>query len=449
MVCMAGAALAHSSLAAPQGRYARQLADECDALIALAVKRPYGWAWAAPTSSGAPERKPPVDMRPPGSPAAGIVLLWAGLLLEEPKYVEAAVHVARGVVASQASNGNVVSQPTFGTTVGKREPPAAVPDRAATNAGLALLLAVVGADESKDEIFRRAALRATGWLIKQQAHDGGWPSATPESATDPRVPARLIRLDDRNVRDSTLALLLCASAADDRLAARAAHKAVEKLLALRISAPGRWNNLWSTFYRLNGSLEDDLADLRPGADMLASRRVVEVLLTSALVWPSEAEPALAAAREAARSIRALRDTQGNWMRLYVLSGEQPTPAGESIFGPASTQPSEQLWQSGIFALDGMLAAFDRVQELGPERMGQELSRSATVQERLASTIVQLSDSPFVNDRPETAEEVDGYLSRHADLWRLLEGPPPEDLNQRVKRLYALLLRTRVEAQFPE
>jgi len=173
--------------AAPQGPAAQQLAQECDALIASAVKRPYGWAWTsqATDAAAAADRKPQVDMRPGATPAAGAVLLWAGLLLEEPRYVEAAVNVARGVVASQASNGNVVTEPTFGPTAGKREPPAAVPDRAATRAGVALLLACVGADESKDELLKRSAIRAAAWLAKQQANDGGFPTEAPPI---PRVP---------------------------------------------------------------------------------------------------------------------------------------------------------------------------------------------------------------------------------------------------------------------
>jgi hypothetical protein len=424
--------------ATPKGPAARQLTEECDALIASAVKRPYGWAWAAPGSdgAGAPARKPGVDMRPGATPAAGAVLLWAGALLEEPAYTEAAVHVARGIVASQASNGNVVSEPTFGPTAGKREPPAAVPDRAATRAGAALLLACVGADESKDEMFRRAAMRAASWLAKQQANDGGWPSAAPAGAgAGAKVAERLIRLDDRDVRDSTFALLLAASAADDKLAARAAQRAVEKLAGMRTSAPGRYNNLWSTFYRLNGELEDAVPYVPPGADVLASRRAIETLLAAALLTSDKParDAAQLAAREAAQSLRALRDTQGHWTRLYVMSGEQPQPATDSIFGAASTQPSQDLWRSGTFGIERVLAAVDQLHQLGPEQMSATLSATMTVQERLAATILGLTDSPFaVGDDPDVVEV------------GLLQGPHPDELDRRVLRIHALLLKTRRE-----
>ena len=408
--------------AAPQGPAAQQLADECDALIAAAVKRPYGWAWTAQTSDGAAQRKPQVDLRPGATPAAGAVLLWAGVLLDEPRYVEAAVNVARGVVASQASNGNVVTEPTFGPSAGKREPPTAVPDRSATRAGAALLLACVGADESKDEMFQRAAIRAAAWLGKQQANDGGFPTEAPGDASRP-VGARLIRLDDRDVRDSTFALLLAASAADDKLAVRAAQRSIEKLLAMRTSAPGRFNHLWSTWYRQNGELEDGLRDYPPGADVLASRRAIEALLAAALLTNDEG--AKLAARDAAQSLRALRDAQGRWTRLYVSSGEQPQPGTESIFGPASTQPAEALWRSGTFGINGVLEAVDQIVLLGPAEMSARLSESVTIQERLAASALGLTDHPF-------------------DLRVTGDAEPAVDLHQRVQRLYSLLLEARRE-----
>jgi hypothetical protein len=414
--CVAAAAAA--AAAAERGPAAQQLAQECDALIATAVKRPYGWAWTAQANDGAGDRKPQVDMRPGATPAAGAVLLWAGALLGEPRYIEAAVNDARGVVAAQASNGNVVTEPTFGPSVGKREPPAAVPDRAATRAGAALLLACVGADESKDELLKRAAVRATAWLAKQQANDGGFPTEPPVDA--PRsVATRLIRLDDRDVRDSTFALLLSATSADDKLAARAAQRSTEKLVGMRTSAPGRFNHLWSTWYRQNGDLEDGLHESPPGADMIASRRAIETLLAAALL--ANDEHAKLAARDAAQSLRALRDTQGRWTRLYVSSGEQPRPSDESIFGPASTQPSDALWRGGTFGLDGVLEAVDQLVQLGPAEMSARLSESVTIQERLAATVLGVTDHPFdlrvSEDAAERKTELALRVQRVFDLLR--------------------------------
>jgi len=233
----------------------------------------------------------------------------------------------------------------------------------------------------------------------------------------------LIRLDDRDVRDSTLALLLSATTAGDKLADRAAQRSVEKLLGMRTSAPGRFNNLWSTWYRQNGDLEDGLPDWPTGADVLASRRVIETLLADALL--TNDENAKLAARDAAQSLRALRDTQGRWTRLYVSSGEQPQPSSETIFGPASTQPSDALWRGGTFGIESVLDAADQLQQLGPAEMSAKLSESLTLQERVAATILGLTDHPYDPQDPDGIE-------------------PVGELHQRVQRLYQLLLQARRE-----
>src|SRR5690349_17708704 len=49
-------------------RYAAQLARECDELLALVVKRPYGWAW----TQGEPDPRPKggaqtITLQPPGT----------------------------------------------------------------------------------------------------------------------------------------------------------------------------------------------------------------------------------------------------------------------------------------------------------------------------------------------------------------------------------------------
>ena len=64
--CMTGLAAAAppatSPSTAPGGRYTQQLRRECDVLLAAAIRRPYGWAWAADLAP------PPVcaDKRPAG-----------------------------------------------------------------------------------------------------------------------------------------------------------------------------------------------------------------------------------------------------------------------------------------------------------------------------------------------------------------------------------------------
>src|SRR5258706_12652941 len=93
---------------------AQQLARECDELIAQAIRRPYGWAF----SETEPEAKPHgggqlAALEPPGSAGAGFVLYWAGDLLEQPKFKQAAYQVARSVVAAQRPTGQIPALPMF------------------------------------------------------------------------------------------------------------------------------------------------------------------------------------------------------------------------------------------------------------------------------------------------------------------------------------------------
>src|ERR1700748_2892813 len=89
--------LSFSSAFAAPSRYAQQLRHECDALVQSATHRPYGWAWdvIAPTSSSSAPRH--VTLQPLGTPTAGLLLLWSGEFLDEPKFADAAAQAARGI----------------------------------------------------------------------------------------------------------------------------------------------------------------------------------------------------------------------------------------------------------------------------------------------------------------------------------------------------------------
>src|SRR5438874_2020374 len=80
-------------------KYRSLLAHECDALIASAAKRPYGWAWAAQSDRDSQKtpRSVGVSLEPGATPAAGLLLLYAGDLLHELRYTDAARNVARGI----------------------------------------------------------------------------------------------------------------------------------------------------------------------------------------------------------------------------------------------------------------------------------------------------------------------------------------------------------------
>src|SRR5688572_4260125 len=79
------------------------LRRECDALLAQVIKRPYGWGWSQDLNPSA--REPVVSLEPLHTPAAGLMLLHASELLEEPAYAQAAHHVGRLLAAALQSSG--------------------------------------------------------------------------------------------------------------------------------------------------------------------------------------------------------------------------------------------------------------------------------------------------------------------------------------------------------
>jgi hypothetical protein len=59
-------------------QYADLLRKQCDALVASALKRPYGWGWADASDGDAKlaAQKIPVSLEPGATPAAGLLLLY-------------------------------------------------------------------------------------------------------------------------------------------------------------------------------------------------------------------------------------------------------------------------------------------------------------------------------------------------------------------------------------
>ena len=73
----------------------------------------------------------------------------------------------------------------------------------------------------------------------------------------------------------------------------------------------------------------------------------------------------------------------------------------------------------------MLEAVDQLQQLGPAETSTRLSESVTIQERLAATVLGLTDQPF-------------------DVRAAADAGAVPELHQRVRRLYTLLLDARAE-----
>jgi hypothetical protein len=439
-------ACALTSFAAGANRFTEQLAAESHALVDAAIRQPYGWGWRESIEPDQRDRRPVISMDPTDTPAAGLMLLWAGELLKEPRFTEAAVSAARGVAASQEKTGKIPSRPVFASTAGGRDTATAVPDRATTRAGLALLLAVIGADESRDEQFHRAALRASTWLLRQQTGDGGWPVAFPPDATRENS-IRMLRLDLPDYRDSTLALFLAAEAFPDTPAGRAASKAVAKLLSLRLTAPKRLADLWATAYHLNGALVEGNESIRLGADVLGSRLALQTLL-AACVLNRDAEAAKAL-DSAAKALVGLRNQNGTWQRLYLfdLPSNPATQPETSVLDP-TTQP-HPLAASGDFGLGPTLESVQNYLQLGGDEFESRLGDGILPRQSIALTLVGLLDQPLEADWPGTRVEAVAYIERHAERWRSLESPPPSAAAARTRRLFALALLVKLEATFPD
>jgi hypothetical protein len=448
------------------GPYTRQLAAECDLLMRAAVQRRYGWGWdTVPPSPGASPATPRhVTMESLASPAAGLLLLYAADLLEDPRFRDGAIAAARGIASAQLANGNLPAHPTFNAgNAGGREPLALVPDRAATVGAIALLSELLQHENARSEQLKGALTRATNWLLRQQADDGGWLAQIPSPA-DARESLRVIRLDIPAVRDASYAILLLDQAESTRRIAIAIERSSKKMLALRlaqqIAAPTRIDLganvgppegelpqfpqqlalIWSNAYHPSGLIDSKLDSLHPGADIPATRFAMQTLLG---LYLSSGQPELGAALDATRqALLEIRRHDGSWPKRYVL---HPATA-------PSSQPAESVFKSRDIELDfltadrlnldPLLQAISQLKQMGRERYLQMLTQQLTLRMHLAGAATGLIDDPLTLDLPVTRGEIEPYIRAHD--WTTLSGPPPEQLAPRLQRLWKLYLRTRLE-----
>jgi hypothetical protein len=431
---LAGAAGGAPAADSTDGDDRARLAAGCDDLLGSAVKTPYGWGWkssevvvrpvdpratpprpAAPRRGSATAQAATIDVR--STAAAGLVLHLAGRQLGEARYTHAALQAARAIAAVQMNTGQVPATGVVRANAGGRDEPAAVPSRAATCAGLGLLLTLVhdhrgddaDADGEQGTLAReggpihRAAVKAAKWLAGQQTRSGGWlvgypPDAAPGDAT------RLVRLDTPEYRDATIALWLAADVLGDDRLARKAEQAVEDLVVLRIADErGAGNNLWSSAYGGDGALMRKFPELAPAIDTLASRNAMQALLAACLLGDAEATaPVL---KEAAAALAKLPRVNGAWRRIYDLNvslsapappppgGDAPAPAADEpptspLFPSASPGPGESELAIGVAE---MVRAASRLEAVGHEGLLKELDAGLPFRHRLALVACGLAD----------------------------------------------------------
>jgi hypothetical protein len=448
-------------------RYASQLARECDELLGMVVKRPYGWAWA----QAEPEPRPKggaqvVSFEPGGTAAAGFMLYWAGDLLDQPKYKEAAYQAARATAACLRPTGQAPARPVFlPTAAGGRETPMLVADRGPSRAALGLLLCLYDESGGKDEVMRRTAARILSWLYKQQGAAGPWPQAYPPT-TAPADAVRLLRLDTSDYRDSVFAMLLTADIfPDDAQARRSVERSLEFLLRARIGNASKIGGpLWATAYGLDAFATDRIAEYQPGVDVLASRQAMAALFAAYVMRGDPPQrgadedrvPWNKALHDAAAAVEKLPRFGGNWVRIYDYEVEMtpPPPApvvphlgiGGTATAPTTTPPRQMV---GTFGMDRMLENVAALEDVGREKVLAALSANLTIRQRLGAALCGLEDDPMSAVQwPVTDDEVAEFWRHQPERFKVLDTPVAAgtSVGERTRRLYQLWVAAKLESR---
>src|SRR5688500_12702510 len=263
-----------------------RLRAECDALLRMAVQKPYGIAW--PASDGQdvtiPRGAHLVSLDPLATPSAGLVLLWAGKVLEEERYLTAAQQAGRGIAASLQPNGRVPSRAVFDTRSRPRDGAStALPDRKATYAGLALMLTVV--QQAKDDsLVRSAAMRAATFLTQEQTGSGAWAVSIADAGGD--SPGKQIPLHETDYRDATLAVLYAYEVLGSVPLRKSVEAAVKQLMEMRITRSRSAAGLWQGSYSL-AAQPMPVAGGGFAVDSVASRNALHTLFAVQLILGSD------------------------------------------------------------------------------------------------------------------------------------------------------------------
>jgi hypothetical protein len=399
VVALAALLLATPLGAAPADSAARvRLAAECESLLRLASKTPYGWAWRSEGAPRQPGRDRVVTFDVRTAAATGLVLHLAGERLGDERFTGAAAQVAKAVAAVQMNSGQFPATGIIRANAGGRDGPAAVPQREATCAALALLLAVTEHDAADGAgPARRAAVKGAHWLAAQQTRGGGWlvgypPGAAPNDAT------KLIRLDTPEYRDAALALWLAARVLDEQRLLDKAEQTVNDLIALRIpDERSAGHHLWTTAYHADGEVLGKVAELSPCIDALASRHAMEALLAAGLLADDEATTRVL--KEAAGDLAKLPKADGHWRRRYDLHIRLPEAA--------SPGDGESETISGV---GDVVRVVNRLAEEGPGRLKQSLDAHLPVERRIGLVLCGLVDDALIVDLAREPSNGDNHLA---------------------------------------
>jgi len=262
------------------------------------------------------------------------------------------------------------------------------------------------------------------------------PGAAPADGT------RIARLDTAETRDSILAMMLAYEVLGEPIQRRSVEKSLAFLLKARVS-PGTniGAALWQPVYGGNAVAVDQLAEFPAGVDSLASRYSMQAMLSAWVVLGDDQR--LAACEAASKSLNDLiKGDDGFWHRRFSFKGasldpppKAPSNIGETV-APLPTDPGLALTSQTIAT----------ARELGREKFRERLNANFTPKQHLAQVICGLTDDPMSLDFPAVMEEAQDYLKRHEKQFQAIEGASPDDLAGKVKRLWALYLRAKLESR---
>lgn len=422
------------TLAASAGEYQQQLRAECDALLQTCIRRPYGIGF---DPSGTPDtRRPttrPVSLEPLQSPAAGMILLWAGDFLNEPRYGNAAREVAKAAMTAQHASGQFPSMTIFAAKPTGRDESQIYPQRTATIASLGLLLASIDGDETPDSRTKSAIQRGLHWLTRQRNGIGAWPSAVQRNPEDKEY-QRLVRLDETDFRNAVFIQLLAGEILANKDATNDAVKSIDLLLKMRIgSAKMEEPVLWCGVNSLEGQPAPSKLELPESPDLLATRYCMQMLLAGYL-FTGDRRFGMAV-DEAFKSITEMPMRENMWPRFPdARENNEPPP----MFGVPS------VTEFGALGLPSVQNTARQLKLLGREKFVAMLATQFSARQHLLAAAVGLTDDPLRTDLPVTAAEVESFLAEHGDRFAVLAAPVPDQLDARLQRLWTLLIRAKLE-----
>ena len=440
---------------APKTRHAEDLRRECDALVSQLVKRPYGWGWPTDlpvtTDHLPPTREPTVSFEPLHTPAAALLLLHGSEILGEPKYADAAKNVARLVAASVQSSGQIPAHVALGPKPLNRERPRPLPDRASTRAGVALLLSIIPGKEvdlHQDELLTRAAGRGAAWLAKQQAPTGAWPVAYPPGA-DVKDVTRLVRLDTPDTRDNLLSMLLAYEVLGEASHRRAIERSMAFLMKVRNGeAQSSGAAMYGPAFDAGGWTVEKFDEFPPfSTDALASRYGIQAVFAAYVVMgPKEWSHSATVATTAAGELPV--PEPGRWHRWYSSKGEVIEPESLKsqikVVGLTDTVANPFV---GDWGLPQALAVVKSHDEVGREKFLQRLKASYSIRQRLALALCGVIDEPMSPEFPTSLAEAQAYLARAQTQSKDAPATRPTELPERLRTIWRLVMRARIEKQF--